>query len=257
MRWFDTHCHLDRLPESLQPVVAVEHALAVKVKRIIVPGVNGAPSHAESLNALSGVELAWGIHPDYIGECDCNGCNLEPWAGAGYTPVAIGECGFDRRCRFSVEEQKQAFVWQLNLATRHRLPVIIHLVGHYQLAYDILTAMPEMPTAVLHSWSGSPEMAKRFVAAGASISLSGGHLHSPEKLVRLLAELPLSALLLETDAPDMAAPGWPGICNEPAALPEIAAVIAEKAGIAVEKLSEILYNNSVRIFGQGKQQQNG
>lgn len=255
MRWFDTHCHLDRLPESLPSAVAVEHGLAVGVKRIIVPGVTGAPSQAESLNALSGVELAWGVHPDYIGECECDGC--KPWDASGYTPVAIGECGLDRRCRFSLEEQKSAYVWQLNLATRHRLPVIIHLVGHYQLAYDILTAMPEMPTAVLHSWSGSLEMAKRFVAAGASISLSGGHLRSPEKLARLLAELPLSSLLLETDAPDMAAPGWPGICNEPAALPEIAAVIAEKAGIAVEKLSEILYNNSVRIFGQGKQQQNG
>jgi TatD DNase family protein len=257
MRWFDTHCHLDRMPEGIKPRLAMQHAQAVGVERLVVPGVSGAPLHAARLLAISGVEVAWGVHPDYIGDYKRIGSELEPWARARYMPVAIGECGLDRRCRFSIEEQKEVFVWQLDLAARHRLPVIIHLVGHYQLAYDILTALPEVPTAVLHSWSGSPEMAKRFVAAGAFVSISGGHLRRPEKLVQLLAALPLSSLLLETDAPDMAAPSWSGFCNEPAALPEIGAAVAEKAGIAVEKLCEILYNNSVRIFGQGKQKQNG
>ena len=254
MRWFDTHCHLDRLPPGVEPSATMARAVNAGVDRLIVPGVAGAPARAGELSDIAGVELAWGVHPDFIGDCRFADYNSEPWSGAGYKPAAIGECGLDRRCCHSLEEQKQVFAWHLRLAVKHNLPVLVHLVGHYQLAFDMLMAMAEKPVVVLHSWSGSAEMAKRFVTLGAAISLSGGHLRRPDKLERLLAELPSTVLLLETDAPDMAAPFWQGEYNEPAALPAIGAAVAEKAGLAVEKLAEILYNNSVRIFGQRKRE---
>ncbi|MBU1105436.1 MAG: TatD family hydrolase [Candidatus Riflebacteria bacterium] len=250
MHWFDTHCHLDRLPVGVELSAIMARAVAVGVNRLVVPGVAGAPARVAELLDFKGVELAWGIHPEYISECKSIVYDSEPWAGAGYKPVALGECGLDRRAKCSVEEQERVFAWHLQLAVKHNLPVIVHLVGHYQRAFDMLAAMATPPIVVLHSWSGSVEMAKRFVAFGAVISISGGHFRRPEKLERLLGELPISTLLLETDAPDMAAPFWQGDYNEPAAMSAIGAAVAEKAGLAVEELAEILYNNSLRIFGQ-------
>lgn len=248
MRWFDTHCHLDRLPTGVSPETAAFLARTAGVERIVVPGVVGLPEMAKQLSEIDGVSIAWGMHPDFIDGGTSRVNTSKPWDNSGFIPVAIGECGLDRRSRHSLKDQEIFFVWQLELAKQNNLPVIVHLVGHYQRAYELLAANGSV--AIMHSWSGSPEMAKRFVAAGAFISISGGHLRQPEKLVRLLAAVPLSSLLLETDAPDMAPPFWRGKYNEPAALPQIGAAVAEKAGISVEKLCEVLYNNSVSLFGE-------
>ncbi len=250
MRWFDTHCHLDRMPTEVRPETAAGLAKTVGVERIVVPGVVGLPDRIAELSVIAGVSLAWGLHPDFI-EDGISFLNVpKPWNNSGFMPVAIGECGLDRRSRHSLKEQEKFFAWQLELAAQNSLPVIVHLVGHYQRAYELLAASGVV--VIMHAWSGSAEMAKRFVTLGAFISISGGHLRRPKKLEQLLAAIPLSSLLLETDAPDMVPPFWPGKYNEPAALPQIGAAVAEKAGLPIEKFSEILYNNSVNLFGERK-----
>lgn len=257
MRWFDTHCHLDRLPAGSDLAATLLRSRKAGVEKIVVPGVTGSPQSVAELSTFTGVSLAWGVHPDFINYLKTEEPTGKPWQAAGFEPVAVGECGLDRRSMFSIEEQEKVFIWQLELAAEYDLPAIIHLVGHYQRAFDLLEAMAKRPRCVMHSWSGSAEMAKRFAGLGAYISVSGGHLRRPEKLARLLAALPVSSLLLETDAPDMIPPFWSGEFNEPSALPLIGSAIAEVAGMPVEKLAEILYNNSIRLFGESRQNQHG
>ncbi len=248
MPWFDTHCHLDRLPASFRAGKALSRAAKAGVDKILVPGVNGSPV----ISGLKTVEVtvltAWGIHPEFISEDNICLSDPSPWEVSGGKPVAIGECGLDRRVEIALERQEEAFCWQLQLARRHHLPVIVHLVGHAQRALALLRSLRPDAGFVMHSFSGSAEMAAAFVKIGGSISLSASCLLNPEKLKKLLAAIPLSALLLETDAPDMPLPDWPEICNEPAALPAIGRGIAEISGIGVEKLAEVLYTNASRIF---------
>lgn len=251
MRWFDTHCHLDRLPPDADLAAVMLRARNVGVVKIIVPGVTGAPQCLSELKHVSGVTFAWGIHPGFIADVAVPSSAIEPWSVVGYCPVAIGECGLDRRSGSQIEEQERVFRWQLQLALKHGLPVIVHLVGYYQRAFDLLAALPKRPKIVMHSWSGSAEMAKRFVDIGAFVSISGGNLRRPEKLAKLLKKIPPSALLIESDAPDMAPPGWAGVYNEPAVLPQIAATLAEILAVPVAKLSEILYNNAIELFEKG------
>ena len=247
LSWFDTHCHLDRLPDGLPVSEALHRASAVGVRHIIVPGVCGPPGVIVSGERPS-IRLAWGIHPAFIAGASLDFSEDTPWQRLGFRPVAIGECGLDRRLTTAIDLQERYFIWQLQLAQRHALPVIVHLVGHQQRALNLLRAHRPPAGFAMHAYSGSPEMAAEFVAAGGCISLSAANLRNPDKLRRLLAELPPTALLLETDAPDMALPSWPGICNEPAALPAIAAAIADICGSEVEKLAEMVYKNAARLF---------
>ncbi len=248
MRWFDTHCHIDRLPPALSAEEALRRAIAAGVDHILVPGVTGCPqSCCESLRDGK-ILNAWGVHPAFIDDVDSWSDDCPPWKPGQAIPAAIGECGLDRRIASQPGRQKEIFLRQLQLARQQALPVIVHLVGHMQLALELLRAANLQAGFVMHSWSGSVEMAAAFVAAGGLISLSASSLRHPEKLRRLFAAIPLQALLLETDAPDMPLPGWPQLCNEPAALPAIGARIAEITGVRVEKLSEILYINALRVF---------
>lgn len=249
--WFDTHCHLDRLPDQMDVGTAVQRAAAAGVNRIIVPGVSGRVGRSAELSGLPGIGLAWGIHPGY--SCDEDLMQQsQPWFSDGYEPVAIGECGFDRRAVNDLDQQKSLFRWQLGLAKRHGLPLIVHLVGHYQLAWEMMVDAGKMPVSVMHSWSGSAEMAARFVGLGAYISLSASCLNNSEKIRRLFKLIGPDRVMIETDSPDMKPSFWPGECNEPVVSAQIGARIASVIEIEVARLAEILYKNSIKVFGELK-----
>lgn len=248
LQWFDSHCHLDRLPESVSLDEVLDRALAAGVARMVVPGVTGVPGNLAELLTKSQVYPAWGVHPAFIEQSLLTREDNPPWVKANYLPVAIGECGLDRRSSSSLALQCEVFAWQLCLAQQNKLPVIVHLVGHLQCAFDLMATYKSSVVFVMHSWSGSPEMAARFVKIGAYISLSASCLRNPAALVKLFAAIPLSALIIETDTPDMCLSGWPRLHNEPSALPAIAAEIAKITGADLEKLAEILYTNATKIF---------
>lgn len=243
MRWFDTHCHLDLIPESLDKVVA--DAAKVGVHKILVPGVKGWPGELEALRALPGIELAWGVHPMFKNEYGGQiGENI--FTTSTLKPIAIGECGLDRRSEFDIKDQVILFEWQLELAADLDLPVIIHMVGHPQMTFDLVKRHDVR--AVLHSCSCSTEMALRFVSIGCKISLSALHLTSDKKK-QLCRSLPADAILIETDAPDFKPESWHMKHNHPAALPQIAAELARVRSMDREEFSELVYLNSVDFFG--------
>lgn len=249
--WFDTHCHLDRLPAYIDVAESVQRAVVAGVTGIIVPGACGNVDRPAELLRLPGIGLAWGIHPEY--PCDESFLQLSlPWESAGYEPVAIGECGLDKRCSTELDQQQKLFRWQLALAKDHGLPLIVHLVGHYKLAWDMMVEAGTVPAQVMHSWSGSAEMAARFVDLGAYISLSASCLKNPDRLRSLFKLVGPERILVETDSPGMKPSFWPGDCNEPAALTQIGSQIASVVEIEVAKLAEILYKNSLKVFGELK-----
>ncbi len=251
MWWFDTHCHLDRLPADVAVDMVLQRAVAAGVRKILVPGVAGAVRLPSAVAACENIKIvtAWGVHPDFVAVAgaDAKIGVIPDWKERS-VPVAIGECGLDRRLALPISRQEEVFDWQLQIARSYDLPVIVHLVGHGQRALKMLQNAALPRGFIMHSYSGSPEMAVEFVAAGGFISLSAASLRNRGKLQKMLALLPLSALLLETDAPDMMLPDWHGRCNEPAAVAAIGVQVAEICGLPVEKLAEVVYTNALRIF---------
>jgi TatD DNase family protein len=214
----DNHVHLDLINDNISSII--ERAKRVGVTEFIVPGVCGFPKRLEELQRYSEIKICWGIYPQYAeveGIFEKELVNLK----ASQTDLyAIGECGLDKRFP-NLEKQISLFKKQLILASQINKPLIIHLVGYYQKALDLLKESSNRPEFILHSWSGSAEMAKEFVKLGGKISLSGGILKSPKKLKEILDTIPSEKIIFETDSPDQKPDFVETEQNEPANLPRI------------------------------------
>jgi TatD DNase family protein len=248
----DTHCHLDdfRLAGRLAKVFT--DAARVGVSHYIVPGVD--PDNWSRIEALtvdrSEVSPAFGVHPFFAAKW--SGVISDTLAALLPKAVAIGEIGLDyHRKDVPRAIQVDAFRQQLKLAVGAGLPVLIHCRGAFK---DLLTILAEENAAqvggILHAFSGSPEVAKACIKLGFLVSIAGPVTYNNAvHPVTLVEQLPLSSLVLETDAPDLTPEACRGIDNEPAFLPFIADAVAQIKGLSYLEVAEKTTSNAKRILG--------
>jgi TatD DNase family protein len=174
---------------------------------------------------------------------------LAGWIGREH-PVAIGECGLD----FFIpdpdrEGQQRCFEAQLQLAQQFDLPVIIHARRAVEAVIDTLRRYPSL-RGVLHSFSGSEQQARRLIDMGFLMSF-GGPLTYPRahRLQRLVAALPLDAIMLETDSPDQPDLDQRGQRNEPARLPVILTAMTGLRNESMEEIACATTRNARSLFG--------
>ncbi len=252
--WIDTHCHLDA-PEfgaDLAPMRA--RAAAVGVAHCVLPAVQA--SNFDTVRELAhrfGDSYALGIHPLYTPGAQPQHLELLGTAlsshGADSRLVAVGEIGLDYFVP-GLDRERQAFYYreQLKLARHHGLPVILHV---RRSADQLVRQLRDIGVTggIAHAFNGSQQQARAFLDLGFKLGLGGAvTFERALQLRRLAAWLPLDAIVLETDAPDIPphwryttaqqrADGLPQGRNEPAELPRIAAVVAQLRGMAVQELA--------------------
>ena len=176
----DYHTHLDLIDDDLDKII--ERARKAGVNGFIVPGVCGFPNKLDELIKYPEIGICWGIYPKYAETDGIFERELVSLKRSDIDVVAIGECGLDKRFP-DIEKQTALFKKQIDLANQLNKPLIVHLVGHFQLAYELLKTNLPKAGFTMHSWSGSVEMCAEFVKLGANISLSAGALKNPEKEV--------------------------------------------------------------------------
>mgnify|MGYP001559462912 CR=1 FL=1 len=268
--WIDTHCHLDA-PEFASDVAAVrERARASGVAHCVFPAVEVA--HFERVRTLAhefGDSYALGIHPLYVKQAqDDDLARLDAALSAQRDDprlVAVGEIGLDYfvpdLCASPLRERQEFFyVEQLKLARKHGLPVILHVRRSADMLLKGLRAVGNggyQWQGIAHAFNGSAQQAQAFIAQGLKLGFGGALTYErAENLRRLATTLPLEALVLETDAPDMPphwlyqtaearAAGVPQGRNEPGELPRIAQVLAELRGIEPEVLAAATTRNAM------------
>ena len=272
MRWVDTHCHLDA-PEFGADVAAVrQRATQNGVVHCVVPAVEVANFHAvQALAHAGGDSYCLGIHPLYVKHATDQ--DLAALDAAllehAHDPrlVAVGEIGLDyfvpEFTQSPLSERQEAFYRaQLTLAKKHGLPLVLHV---RRSADRLLKGLREVrgSGAQAHSWSGiahafngSEVQAREFIKLGFKLGFGGAVTFERALQLRHLAKtLPLDALVLETDAPDMPphwlyttaqerAAGTPQGPNEPAELPRIAQVVAQLRGMPVDELAQATTANA-------------
>lgn len=202
------------------------------------------------------IRPAFGLHPWYAGQrTDGWLQNLEAYLDR-FPNASIGECGVDGWVpEPSLETQREVFLPQLAIARERKLPLTIHALKAWEPLFEAFEQEPPPEKFLMHSYGGSPELAKRLIPMGASFSFSGYFLQPRKmKVVDTFRSIPLDRLLIETDAPDMMPPAEfqereLGEQNHPANLKRIATGLAERLGIDLAELSRRTAANHQRFFG--------
>lgn len=259
--WIDTHCHLDA-PEFAHDTQAVRaRAAAVGVLHCVLPAVAAADfGRVRELAHRHGDSYALGIHPMLTSEAREEDLEALDRALAAHRDdprlVAVGEIGLDFFVP-GLDPARQAYFYreQLALARRYHLPVILHV---RRSADQLLKHLRRagVPGGIAHAFNGSAHQAREFVGLGFRLGFGGTVTFERALQVRRLArDLPLSALVLETDAPDIPpqwlyrtaeqrANGHRQGRNEPCELPAIGAVLAGLRDLAVEELAAATSRNA-------------
>lgn len=267
--WIDTHCHIDA-PEFDADQAQVR-ALAARqgVVHCVFPAVEVANFAAVRMAAHAyGDSYALGIHPLYVGRATPEDLALldAELAARRDDPrlVAVGEIGLDyfvpALCTPAMRERQEFFYrQQLKMARRHGLPVILHVRRSADRLLSGLRALRGDGPAwsgIAHAFSGSVQQAAAFLQLGLRLGFGGAVSFSRAlQLRRLVADLPLESLVLETDAPDIP-PHWlyrtaaqrgqglPQGRNSPAELPAIGAEVAALRGLPPSELACATRNNA-------------
>lgn len=270
--WIDTHCHLDapELGADLADVAA--RALAAGVRHCVLPAVSVGNFEAVRLLANRfGYSYALGIHPLFVPQAQDSDLKALDEALSLRQPdprlVAVGEIGLDHfvpELQTSTMRERQEFFYreQLKLAKKHQLPVILHV---RRSADRLLKHLRELAPSggwhgIAHAFNGSQQQADEFIKLGFKLGFGGAvTFETALQLRRLAVELPLTALVMETDSPDIA-PHWLYTTaasralgtaqgrNEPAELPRMAQQVADLRGITVHELAAATTANALQAL---------
>jgi TatD DNase family protein len=251
--WIDIHAHLDDPGFAKDIEEVIKRAEEAKVK-IIVSNATSLESALQTLaiaERFPEVYAALGIHPQEIKDVLPDFSRLADYLQHPKV-VAVGEIGLDYYWDKShVENQKRAFLTQIELARTYGLPVIVHSRESEQDVFSILKMYARDIPVIWHCFSGDREIVQKLLPLRVGFSF-GGVLTFPKahRVRETVLSVPRERLFLETDAPYLAPQKKRGKRNEPAFLVYTATFLSELLGMSVGDLQNLLVNNFFAFFGQ-------
>jgi TatD DNase family protein len=247
----DSHCHLDFDVFDEDRSEVVTRANNNGVTDIVIPGVSS--NNWSKIASICGnnqhIHPCYGLHP-YLADqhTDDDIKNLKQWIKQNHC-VAIGECGLDyRKKQAEKKTQVKFFDAQLDIAMDADLPAVIHSV---RATEDVIKAVRKRPglRGMIHSYSGSYEQAMLLIEIGFYISLSAAVSYEHARKARGVAiKIPISSLLLETDAPDQPDVEHNDQRNEPSYLVNVLDCLSELRDESKEEIAEQTSANARRLF---------
>lgn len=259
LTWFDAHCHFDfsALDQHRDADWSLAHSMGVS--GIIIPGV----SRQQSASLTTFVQRhpychpAVGLHPYWCeqhrdADIDWLDAHLHHNADKGGV-IAIGECGMDRHLIKSQgivwDEQWHWCMAQIELAERHKKPLILHIRGAHDEVAAELKRRRFAYGGLVHAFSGSLQQGLRWHELGFALGVGGAMTHpGATRLRKTLSDLPLESLLLETDSPDMRPAFMRRAENSPAMIPLYGAILASIKDHSLTEISAVTQQNLYRIF---------
>lgn len=250
----DSHSHLndEAFKDDVEEVIA--QAQDSGVTHILVLGwdIESSKSAIALAEKHEGVYAAVGIHPQNMQGIPFSAIDELRELSHHEKVIAIGEIGLDfywEKDPEIHEMQKRWFIKQIELANELSLPVSIHAREATQATYDILKSHPVNEGAVLHCYSGSPEMLKEFAKLGLYFGFDGPvTFKNSIKTKECAAICPLDKLLTETDSPYLAPTPYRGKRNEPARIKEILEQLSLIKEMGVSDLDRQIEKNFKTLF---------
>ena len=250
--FIDTHSHFDAAEFAADRDAEYVRAVEAGVGIQIVPSVTreNFSAVAATCARYPGCRPAWGLHPMYIGVHRPDDLDALRAQIAAQRPVAVGEIGLDLFVRgLDFATQEFFCVEQLKIARDNALPVLLHCRKANDALLKHLRRI-RVPGGIAHAFNGSPQQAAEFVKLGFRLGFGGAFTWPrANNLRRLAVDLPLDAIVLETDSPDIP-PVWIGRGrNAPGELPRIAQTLADLRGLTLEEIARATTRNACEVLG--------
>lgn len=257
MRLIDSHTHLDFPDFDADRAELLARCRALGVEKLVVLGVHQGNWQRlwDLVQSDAGLYAAFGLHPVYLDQHRPEHlAELHDWLQrlAGHPQLcAVGEFGLDYFLeRLDRQRQQALFEAQLGLAAEFELPALLHVRRAHAATIATLKRFRLRRAGIIHAFAGSHEEAREYLKLGFKLGLGGAPTWPQAKrLHKVLGQLPLDAVVLETDAPDMAPAMHPNRRNSPEYLPEICAELARLMGVSADRLAAASSRNAAELFG--------
>ncbi len=249
----DTHTHLysEAFEEDRDDMM--HRALKSDVTRFFVPAIDS--SYTESMLKLESdypdnIFLMMGLHPTHVKENYKDELqHVEDMLGK-HTFYAVGETGIDLYWdQSTLNIQKEAFRYQIKLAKRYKLPVVIHCRDAFDEIFEVLeTEHDDALFGIFHCFTGTLEQAKRAISYNMKLGIGGVVTFKNGKIDQFLNQIDIDHIVLETDAPYLAPTPYRGKRNESGYIVNVLKKVSEIYGISEEEVAHITTQNSNTIF---------
>ncbi len=249
----DSHCHIHDEKFNADREEVIKRATDAGITHLITIGCDILTTEKARVMAESfeHIYFSAGFHPHEAKFLSDENFDTLKALAQHEKCVAIGECGLDfYYYHSSADEQKAAFIRQIELAHELKKPLVIHLRDAFLPCVEIFeNYLKDEQKVLIHCFSGTLEEAHIFADMGFYISLSGiVTFKKPGDLMRVAAEIPLEKLLIETDAPYLAPHPHRGQRNEPALISYTLDAVAQARGEDKAMVAAGIYKNSKEFF---------
>ena len=250
--WIDSHCHMDSVLLCQNSEKVISSCITQGVDRIIIPSVNkeNFDKVIKIADKYKQCVYALGFHPMYLSSFQDSDLELLDYYLSNNNSVAVGEIGIDLFVQKNNQTlQENVFLSQLKIAKKFDLPVIMHVRGAIDLVLKNLRKI-KVRGGIAHAFNGSFQQADQLIELGFKLGFGGAMTYPRAKHIQALAkELPIEAIVLETDSPEMP-PAWlvNGENNQPKELGKIAEFFCHLRDLEPSKTADIIRINTLEAI---------
>jgi TatD DNase family protein len=254
VKLIDTHSHLFSSEFEHDRDLAVDRAKRAGVQAIILPNIDSSSIDAVIKTSQKYSDICYpcmGLHPTSVKDDFCNELMEVEKTFSQHSFVAVGEIGIDLYWdKTHIEQQLEAFRYQLKMAKKMNLPVIIHTRNAFDEVLSIVDQENDSTlSGVFHSFSGDLNHYQHITSYGGFyIGIGGVVTYKNGGLDKVVKHVNPQHILLETDSPYLTPVPFRGKRNESSYITFVAEAVSELIGLKPEELSEITTNNAKRLF---------
>ncbi len=249
----DTHTHLYSSAFDEDRSKMIQRAIDANVTRFFIPAID-----ASYTNAMLQLEkdfpeyvfLMTGLHPTSVKENYQDELRHVEDMLASRSFYAIGEIGIDLYWDTStLTIQKQAFKHQIQLAKKHKLPIVIHCREAFDEIFEVLDSEKDDALfGIFHCFTGTLQQAQKAISYNMKLGIGGVVTFKNGGIDRFLNQIDLQHIVLETDSPYLAPKPYRGKRNESSYITNVLEKLSELYGLPKEKIAEITTQNSKTVF---------
>jgi TatD DNase family protein len=250
----DTHTHLYSEAFDDDRAAMISRAMDEGVKRFFIPAIDS--TYTESMYELEkeypeNVFLMMGLHPTHVKENYKDELAHVEEQFVERKFYAVGEIGIDLYWdKTFLKQQQEAFVFQIRLAKKYKLPIVIHCREAFDEIFEILEQEKgEDLFGIFHCFTGTLEQANKAISYGMKLGIGGVATFKNGKIDQFLHQINLKHIVLETDSPYLAPVPYRGKRNESSYILKVLEKLALIYGLSEEEVSKITTENSKQVFG--------